>query len=228
MIATHHGSDRATSLNIAVFGASGQIGRRVVAEALGRGHLVTAVSRRPSADGAGTRNGRARCLICDIDRHPDLSAITGSHDLVISTLRPSDGDEARLPELTARVVNAAIRTRTRFIVVGGAARLKLPHDPKHTVLTAPGFLPEAYRAIARASQQQYEWVRPRLGSIGTYLSPPAAIAPGHRTGAYRSALDTLVVDAHGDSTISVEDFAVALLDEAESPSHAGTAFTVAY
>lgn len=226
MIATHDLPNPTESLRIAVFGASGDIGRRIVAESLGRGHQVTAVSRRQPEP--RLHDERVQNVICDIEHEPDLSTITGAHDIVISTLRPRDGEEAKLAELTAHVVNAAIQTRTRFIVVGGAARLKLHDDSQHTVLTAPDFLPEAYLAIARASQQQYEWVRPRLGSIGTYLSPPAAIAAGHRTGSYRSGLDTLVVDPQGESKISIEDFAVAVLDEVDEPSHSGTAFTVAY
>jgi putative NADH-flavin reductase len=224
MTASPHPSDRA--LTIAVIGASGGVGSRLVAESLRRGHRVTAVARRQP--GPGLHDKRVQPLRCDIEQAPDLSPITGSHDVVICTLRPPGGQEAKLAPLTAHVVNAAVQTGTRFVVVGGAARLRLPDDPKHTVLTAPGFLPEAYVPIARASQRQYEWVLPRLGRLGTYLSPPAVIEPGPRTGAYRIGLDTLVVDAHGDSKISFEDFAVALLDEIERPSHTGTPFTVGY
>ena len=62
----------------------------------------------------------------------------------------------------------------------------------------------------------------------TYLSPPARIAPGERTGVYRTGADELLVDANGESSISMEDYAVAVIDEAEEPRHVGRRFTVAY
>ena len=112
--------------------------------------------------------------------------------------------------------------------MGGAASLIVPGTPGHTVLTAPGFLPDSVVPIATACQRQFEWIAERLASNGTYLCPPAMLAPGIRTGAYRMDGDMLVVDEDGDSKISMEDFAVALMDEAESRRHNGRRFTVAY
>lgn len=214
----------ARTLRIAVFGAAGQVGRRIVAEAARRAHRVTAVTRAQPDPGAlplGVTGIRR-----DVASADDLVAIAADHDLVISALRPPDGQEPQLLDLTAAVVNAARTAGTRFLVVGGAAPLRLPDDPEHTVLTAPGFLPDAYRPIATACQQQHDWILDRLDGIGAYLCPPADLAPGTRTGAYRVDDDTLIVDQRGESRISIEDFAVAILDEAERPAHTGRRFTV--
>ena len=111
---------------------------------------------------------------------------------------------------------------------GGAARLLLPDRGGETVLSAPGFLPTSTVAIARACQAQYELCLAEIRAEWTYLSPPAILEPGERTGHYRLGGDTLVVDDDGASRISMEDFAVAILDEAETPKHRREAFTVGY
>ncbi len=212
------------TIKIAVFGASGDVGRRMVAEAARRGHRVTAVARRGPSP--GMHDPAVSTLIRDVESAKDLEQVIADHDLVISALRPPEGEEPKLVELTAAVVEAARASGTRFIIVGGAAPLRLPDSPEHTVLTAPGFLPESFVPIATACQRQNDWVLPRLGDLGSYICPPAMLAPGTRTGAYRVGDETLVTDPDGNSRISMEDFAVAALDEAEHPNHTGCRFTV--
>ncbi len=211
---------------IIVFGASGEVGRRMVAEAASRGHRVSAVSRREPSP--GTHDPSVATLVRDVESARDLNVVIADHDLVISALRPRDGEEPRLVPLTAAVVQASQAAGKRFIVVGGAAALRIPDTPGHTVLTAPGFLPESSVPIATACQQQHDWVVPQLDELGAYVCPPAMLTPGTRIGSYRIGGDTLVVDEQGRSHISMEDFAVAVLDEAEHPQHAGRQFTVGY
>ena len=100
-------------------------------------------------------------------------------------------------------------------------------DGGDTVLTAPGFLPDSVLPIARACQAQYELCLAEREADWCYLSPPAMLMPGDRSGRYRTGGDVLLTDPAGQSRISMEDFAVALLDEAETPHHAGERFTVA-
>lgn len=214
------------TLRIAVFGATGQVGRRMAAEAARRGHRVTAIVRPTSQVVPADKEVRTRKL--DVESGEDLRAIIAEHDIVISALRPPDGQEQKLLPLTAAVVEAARAAGTRFVVVGGAAPLRLPDDPEHTVLTAPGFLPDSVFPIAEACQQQHDWVIGRLDELGSYLCPPAMLQGGMRTGAYRTGSEQLVTDREGVSRISIEDFAVAALDEAEIPSHLGQQFTVGY
>ncbi len=213
-------------MRVIVFGASGEVGSRMVAEAASRGHRVSAVSRgEPSP---GTHDPSVATLIRDVESAGDLKEVIADHDLVISALRPRDGHEPTLVPLTTAVVEAARAAGKRFIVVGGAAPLGVPDMPGHTVLTAPGFLPESSVPIATACQRQHDWCLDHLEPHGSYICPPAMLTPGTRIGSYRSGSDTLVVDDQGHSSISMEDFAVAVLDEAEHPQHAGQQFTVGY
>lgn len=214
------------TLNIAIFGASGQVGQRLVREGTRRGHRVTAITRttpNPGAHPVGVNH-----LNRDVLTASDLDAIIAEHDIVLSAMRPPSGLESSMVEMTDRIVDASNRTQTRFIIVGGAAPLITPDAPEHTVMTKPDFLPESSVAIAYASQAQFESALPKLGSLGTYFCPPAMLVPGERTGSYRTHDDTLVVDADGISQISMEDYAVAMFDEIETPKHTGGHFTAAY
>lgn len=211
-------------MKIAIIGAMGDVGRRIVGEALSRGHRVSALVRSQSQFGKLSALA-AHCAVDVSDTEQTARAIAG-HDIVISAVRPPDGQEDLLVDLTRSVLDAAMTTGTRALIVGGASRLKLPDGGGATVLTAPGFLPAPVVPIARACQRQYELCLNESLADWTYLSPPAMLEPGVRTGHYQLGTDTLVTAHDGVSRISMEDFAVALLDEAEAPKHAGRAFTV--
>ncbi|MCA9275605.1 MAG: NAD(P)H-binding protein [Phycisphaerales bacterium] len=221
---THHTAT--DTLRIAIFGASGQVGQRLVAESTRRGHRVTAIARRIPDE--GTHPEGVKTLSRDVLSAEDLPQIAADHDIVIAALRPPNGKEPVMVDQTAAVVEAALASGTRFIIVGGAAPLRFPDAPEHSVFTKPGFLPESVVPIATASQHQHDWLKSRLGALGTLLCPPPMLVAGERTERYRIGEGTLVVDDAGDSGISIEDFAVALLDEAEHPTHTGRVFTVAY
>lgn len=213
-------------MKIIVFGARGDVGSRVVAEAVARGHEVTAVVRRDGqADGLPPS---VTVRVADVADTGAVADAMAGHDLAISALRPPDGQEATLVSLTRAVLDAAATAQVRVLVVGGAASLKLPDDSGHTVLTAPGFLPAAVVPIALACQAQYELLTGEMAADWAYVCPPAMLTPGRRTGQYRVGSDVLLVDGNGDSAISMEDFAVALIDEAGRPRHARARFTVAY
>lgn len=112
------------------------------------------------------------------------------------------------------VVEALDRGHT---VTGGAATLKLPDGSGHTVLTAPGFLPDTVRSIAEACAAQQALLDSLPGMRWSHLLPPAMLIDGPRTGAYVRGTDTLVADAQGISQISYADFAVAMIDLVENP-----------
>lgn len=212
-------------MKVIVFGAAGEVGRRIVWEALERGHEVTAVTRNL---GKQPFDSRAEVLVRDVLTANDIEELVAAHDLAISALRPPEGYESALLSLTKAVVLAARLSKVRFLVVGGAASLQVPEQPGQTLLSAPGLIPDHVRPIAEASQRQYQWCLPQLDSRSTYLCPPAELLPGERTGTYRTGTDSLVADTRGRSLISMEDFAVALLDEVETPRHGGSRFTVGY
>ncbi|RVU35810.1 NAD-dependent epimerase/dehydratase family protein [Hwanghaeella grinnelliae] len=213
-------------MKIVVFGARGAVGSRIVAEARARGHNVTAVVRSSTQ-----LNGEAqtvKSVAADITDATALPSLLAGFDLAISAVRPPDGQEQDLATLTESLLTAAATAKICLLIVGGAASLLVPDKNLHTVLTAPGFLPDEVVPIARASFAQYELCREERHADWTYLSPPAMLVPGERKGHYRIGADTLLIDGDGNSHISMEDFSVAMLDEAERPSHRQARFTVAY
>lgn len=213
-------------MRITVFGAAGSVGSRVVTEALDRGHEVTAVVRRPDHrhDGADVRTG-------DAANADDVTRLSTGQDVVIAATRPAAGREHELPATAAALLAGVARTGSpgaRLLLVGGAATLTVPGAGGVTVAEDPAF-PAGLRPIALACVEQLAVCHAAgAGTDWTYLSPPALLEPGERTGAYRKGTDELLVDDSGRSAISMEDFAVALLDEAERPAHRRTRFTVAW
>lgn len=213
-------------MRIIIFGATGNVGRRTVREALSRGHAVTGVIRTKVEKDALPSGAVAQ--VGDAGSSESIAALIPGHDLVISAVRPAVGSEDHLVAMTGVILTVAAEAGARAIIVGGAARLKIPGEGGLTVLTKPGFLPSDVVDIARACQEQYEMVLTRQEAQWTYISPPAMMLPGERTGQYRFGDDQLVVDREGHSAISMEDFAVAIIDEAEQKNYARKAFTVAY
>ncbi|WP_280435101.1 NAD(P)-dependent oxidoreductase [Nocardia carnea] len=211
-------------MRITIFGAAGQAGSRTVAEALDRGHRVTAVLRSP--DRAHEIPRAAEVRIGDAADPEDVADLTVGQDLVISATRPAAGRENELITTAGNLTAATARTGTRLLIVGGAATLTVPGTDGVTVMDEPGF-PESLRPIARACADQLAVCR-AARSDWTYLSPPAQLHTGTRTGRYRLGRDTLVVDRHGRSALSYADLAVVLLDEAERCAHRGMRFTAAY
>jgi putative NADH-flavin reductase len=213
-------------MRMTIFGAAGEVGSRVVAEALSRGHEVTAVVRNP----AQFHKLPAGVTPCsgDAGSIKDVARLSAGQDLVISAIRPPTGDEAQLASITKSILQGVAQSKVRVLVVGGAASLRVPGLGDTTVLTAPNFLPAAVIAIARACFAQHEICNADQHADWVYLSPPAMLVPGIRTGNYRLGSDELVVDRDGNSQISMEDFAVVLIDEAEQPKHHRTRFTAAY
>lgn len=213
-------------MKIIVFGATGDVGSRVVKEALLRGHVVSAVVRN---ENKLDRLPKAVSVhVLDVTDTKAVTQVMAGHDLAVSTLRPPEGQEMDLPELTKSVLNAAAESKARVLIGGGAANLLIPDLSGYTVLTAPNFRPEAVKPIAIACFVQYAYCVAEDGTDRTYFSPAAMLESGKRTGNYRRGSDFLLVDEDGQSKISMEDYAVAMMDEAENPTANVKRVTVAY
>lgn len=213
-------------MRITVFGATGEIGSRIVTEAQTRGHEVTAVVRTPRPPGALPADVDVR--VGDAARAADVAALGAGQDLIVSATRPAPGAEDQLPVMARALLAGAAASGVRLLLVGGSSTLTLPDSGGVAVMDGPDF-PAAWLPIARACAVQLEACRAAGPDTDwAYASPPHLILPGARTGAYRLGGDELVVDGEGESAISMEDFAVALLDEAERPKHHRARFTVAY
>ncbi len=213
-------------MKITVLGATGNAGSRIVAEAQSRGHEVTAVVRNASV----TNNlpTDIKTLTGDASNVADISKISAGQDVVISAIRPASGHESDISSTTRSLLDGLAQTSARLLIVGGAATLTVPGSAGKTVLEDSNYLPISARHIGKASAEQFEVCLAETRVDWVYLSPAAEFSPGERTGSYRLGTDELLVDAEGISKISMEDAAVALLDEAEQPRHHQTRFTVAY
>jgi uncharacterized protein len=202
--------------SIALLGGTGNVGRRLLAEALRRGHTVTVVARKPVADlppGVSFVEG-------DIAADPDgLGARLGRHDVLVSS--------ARFDTVTADHVLTAARAAgiPRLAVVGGAGSLEVA--PGVRLVDTPEF-PAEYKSEALPGATFLEQLRGVSDIDWTFLSPAAFFGPGERTGHFRLGGDSFLTDAEGNSRISYEDFAVALLDEIEQPRHSRQRFSVVY
>ncbi|MFF4815871.1 NAD(P)-dependent oxidoreductase [Kitasatospora sp. NPDC001309] len=212
-------------MRITVFGATGNVGRRVVTEALARGHEVTAVVRDPAKPhGLPTT---VTLAVGDAGEPADVARIVAGQDLAVTATRPAPGREHELAATTRGLLAGLAGTGVRLLAVGGAGSLTVPGTDGTILVESPGF-PAEIRPIALACGEQLELYRADGEVDWTYLSPAALLEPGVRTGRFRLGRDELLVDADGNSAISMEDLAVALLDEAEQPVHRRARFTAAY
>ncbi|MFG2086345.1 NAD(P)-dependent oxidoreductase [Spirillospora sp. NPDC048824] len=207
-------------MRILLIGATGMIGRRVADEARRRGHEVTGVTR---SGNEGTARAEAR----DTEA---IAALAKGHDAaVLSVPPPRDGSETTGPLLaTTRGVLDGLRRADvrRLIVVGGAGSLEIA--PGVRLVDTPGF-PAEYKSEALAAAEQLGVIRAEAGDLDwTYISPAAVIEPGERTGEFRLGGDRFLSDADGNSAISAEDYAIALVDELEKNNAVRQRITVAY
>ncbi|NYF78544.1 NAD(P)-dependent oxidoreductase [Granulicella arctica] len=209
-------------MNVVLYGATGMIGSRIQRELISRGHTVTAVVRDPSHV---EPNPAVTALKGDQTDAADVAAKAKGADAIISAYSPGHGTEqVLLTAIQALIDGAKTADVPRVLVVGGAAGLYVA--PGVTLLDS-GHLPEEWKAIATAHRDALEILR-KADLDWTYLSPAAFIQPGERTGKFRLGKDDLVADAKGESRISAEDYAVALVDEMEQPKHIRQRFTLAY
>ena len=212
-------------MNIALFGASGNIGRRIAQEALARGHELTAIVR--DAGQLNLAHPKLKSVKGDILDAAEVALTTAGHDAVISAYGPGpDGNPQSIAEaarsLLAGVQRAGVK---RLIVVGGAGSLEA--TPGVALMDTPEF-PAASKPTALAHADALAILQGNIDVDWTFVSPAESMMPGERTGQYRTGADQLVRDAEGRSRISIEDFAVALLDELENPRFIRRRFTVAY
>jgi uncharacterized protein len=203
-------------MKIAVIGASGNAGSRISAELARRGHSVTAIARNPEKIAAQANVTPTRGDVMD---QAGLARLLAGHDAAISSVHFLASDPAKL-------IGAAKESKVgRYLVVGGAGSLEVA--PGVRLVTNPGF-PVAYKAEAEKGAAFLDLLRAETELNWTFLSPSALFTAGERTGKFRLGNDQLLTSADGKSSISFEDFAVALADEIERPAHIRQRFTVGY
>ncbi len=200
-------------MRIAIIGATGMVGSRVAAEAARRGHEVVAYSRSgKQVDGA------AEAGAVDVADTAAVVRAVESADATVLSVPPDRAGGSHEPTLDAHRAIIEAAPAGRLFVVGGAGSLEVDGVPLKDM---PGF-PEAYYAEADTFTTLLKDYRASEKLDWTFLSPAPVIAPGERTGSYKVGGDSPI----GDS-ISAEDFAVAVIDELETPVHRRSRFAVA-
>ncbi|MDB1109858.1 NAD(P)-dependent oxidoreductase [Pseudomonas extremaustralis] len=201
---------------IAIIGATGRAGSQLLEEALRRGHSVIAIARH--TDTLTARPGVTVKQVDALDAAALQQAVSGS-DVVISAAH-----FATLP--AASVIDPVKKAGVkRLLVVGGAGSLLLPGGGR--VIDSEGF-PAEYKAEASAGAAFLDVLREEKTLDWSFLSPSAEFVEDKRTGTFRLGQDDLLVSSEGRSWISFADFAIALIDEVETPEHSRQRFTVGY
>lgn len=213
-------------MKVALLGATGFVGSALLKEALDRGHMVTAIVRRPEKlekrQGLTAKAG-------DVYNSGPLATLIQGNDAIISAFNPGwkdpnlYADQVRgTASIIAAIKNAGMK---RVLWAGGAGGLEVKpgvrviDNPDMPTWVKPGSLATINALEQLQNEPELEW---------SYLSPSAELKPGQRTGKFRLGSDQLLVDAAGKSQISVQDYAVAMIDELEHPAHVHQRFTVGY
>ena len=213
-------------MKIALIGATGFVGSAILKEALERGHEVTAIVRHPDKLQA---HPKLHAKKGDVYSADEVARLVSGHDAVISAFNPGWND----PEIynhqvkgTESIIKGVKQAGVkRLLFVGGAGSLEV--KPGVQSVDLPQF-PAEYKQGALATRDALNMLRKETSLEWSFLSPSADLSPGQRTGKFPLGKDQLLKDAKGESRVSVEDYAVAMLDEVERPAHIRQRFTVGY
>ena len=202
-------------MKIALIGATGRAGSPILQELVRRGHQVTAIVRNPEKVPAQVNATPKKGDVFDRD---GLATLLKGHDAVISAVHFLQSDPQTL---IGAVKTSGVK---RYLVVGGAGSLEVA--PGVTLVSTPEF-PAAYKDEATKGGEFLNLLRQERDLDWTFLSPSALFFEGPRTGTFRLGKDQLLTNEKG-SSISFEDYAIALADEVEKPAHSQQRFTVGY
>ena len=211
-------------MKIALIGASGHIGSRILNEALSRGHQVTAIVRDPAK--ITTTHNNLHIVAGDVLNTEELASKLKGHDIVISAFSPGFENPFLLVDASSSIIKATKKAGVdRLIAVGGAGSLEVA--PGVQLMNTSHF-PAAWKNIAQAHADALKVYLTETDLKWTNFSPAALIEPGTRTGKFRLGENQLVADEQGNSKISMEDYAIAILDEAENRKYIKKRFTIGY
>jgi putative NADH-flavin reductase len=213
-------------MKVAIIGASGNIGSVIRDEALARGHQVTAIVRNPEK--ITVKNPSLAKVKGDVLKDK-VDVLVKGQDAVISAYNPGwtnpniyDETIKAYQAIIAGVKKAGVK---RILVVGGAGSLEVsPGVQLVDTMQVPELIKKGILGLREVlyilrKEKDLDWI---------FLSPAGTISPGERTGHFRLGKDQLITDKNGDSKISIQDYAVAMVDELEKPKHKQERFTLAY
>lgn len=219
-------------MKIAILGSTGFAGTPVLTEALTRPELhVTAIVRRPEAL---TAHERLMVVKGDVFEVASLTEALRGHDAVVHAFHPGRGVEmADIYDQCVAGHEAIIEaTRaagvSRLVCVGGAASLMTPEGEEYLDSSHWDAAFDPYRNAILGTRALYYLLKPVTDLDWVFLAPSAWLRPGERTGVFRTGKDDMLFAADGTSSISNEDYALALIDEVIAPKHHRERFTVGY
>ena len=214
--------------NVVLIGASAFVGTAILNELLNRGHKVTAIVRDPAKVTASNPN--LKVIQADVTDTDVLIEASKGKDAVISAYNPGwknpniyEETLKNYPLIVDSVKKAGVE---RLLIVGGAGTLF--YAPGKMVMDADDVPAKLLPGIKSLGEFYLNTLRKENDIDWIFLSPAANMTPGERTGKFRIGKDDLVVDVNGDSNISVEDYAVAMVDELEQKHHHKERFTIGY
>lgn len=211
-------------MKVALIGASGFVGAAVLKEALARGHTVTAMVLHPDKLAPQPNLDARRIDVLDTGA---LALALPGYDAAISAFSGHAQNDVYGYYIKGirSIIAAAGQAGVRLLVVGGAGSLEVA--PGVQLIDTPEF-PREWKATAEGARQALKLLRDEPELDWTMLSPSAMLEPGLRTGKFRLGADQLLVDNDGESRISLEDYAVAMINELERPTHRRRRFTAGY
>lgn len=213
---------------IALIGASGFIGSAILNEALSRGIKVTAIVR--DTDKIKVTNENLTVKRGDVFKTEELSRLLKGHDAVISSYNPGWKNPEIVNDTTKgyKSIIEAVRNSgvKRLQVVGGAGSLLVVPGKR---LMDTDVFPIEFKPIVEALAKVLTDFLPKEKSLDwVFFSPAGIIEPGQRTAKYRLGKNEVIADASGNSKISSQDYAKAMIDEFEKPQHHNERFTIGY
>ncbi len=207
-------------MQIGIIGATGKAGNLILKEAQARGHEVTAIVR----DGSRITDSSVNIVEKNVLDLTD--ADLQGFDVVVNTFGAAPGQETQYIEVGRVLINALKGANTRLIVVGGAGSLFVDEAKTTRLMETPDF-PKEYYPTAFHAGENLKDLENSSDVKWTYLSPAAFFNPnGQRTGSYQEGKDHVIVNSSGQSYVSYEDYAIAVLDEIELPKHLNERYTV--
>lgn len=213
---------------VVLIGASGFVGSALLKEALNRELEVTAVVRHPEK--IKIENENLRVKKADVSSLEEVAEVCEGADAVISAFNPGWNNPniyKETIEVYLTIIDGVKKADVRrFLMVGGAGSLFIAPGVR---LMDSGEVPENLLPGVKALGDFYlNFLRKEKEVDWVFFSPAADMRPGVRSGRYRLGKDDMIVDAVGNSHISVEDYAAAMIDELEYPKHHQERFTIGY
>jgi uncharacterized protein len=217
-------------MKIAIIGASGFVGSALLKEALQRGHTVTGIVRHPEK--ITVKDHRLTVKKGDAFKKDEIKLLVAGHDMVISAYNPGWTNPDIFEHFLAasKSIQQGVKESgvKRYLVIGGAGSLEV--SPGVQLIDTPQF-PAEYKAGASAARDYLNLLKKEDGLDWTFFSPAIEMHHGittGRTGKYRLGTDQPVFNNEGRSILSVEDLAIAVIDEVENKKFIRKRFTAAY